>query len=106
MHFTAQSVNSGYVAMASELDLCDIGKVLMEERIDLLAGLEASQIARDRWRVACRLKQIGVARSPLDPRGKVRGDSDKLRLAARFRRFDHRAQRLDGQILERNGRRG
>jgi membrane peptidoglycan carboxypeptidase len=27
MYFTAQSVNSGYVAMASELDLCDIGKV-------------------------------------------------------------------------------
>lgn len=27
MQFTAQSVNSGYVAMASKLDLCDIGKV-------------------------------------------------------------------------------
>jgi membrane peptidoglycan carboxypeptidase len=27
MSFTAQSLNSGYVAMAAELDLCDIGKV-------------------------------------------------------------------------------
>jgi membrane peptidoglycan carboxypeptidase len=27
MRFTAQSLNSGFVAMASELDLCDIGKV-------------------------------------------------------------------------------
>ncbi|GAA2074538.1 transglycosylase domain-containing protein [Microbacterium hatanonis] len=27
MSFTAQSLNSGYVAMASQLDLCDIGKV-------------------------------------------------------------------------------
>jgi membrane peptidoglycan carboxypeptidase len=38
MHFTAQSVNSGFVAMAAELDLCDIGKVATKMGVNLGTG--------------------------------------------------------------------
>ncbi len=38
MKFTAASLNSGYVAMASELDLCDIGKVATKMGVTLGTG--------------------------------------------------------------------
>jgi membrane peptidoglycan carboxypeptidase len=44
MQFTRQSLNTGFMAMASELDLCDIGKVATKMGVTLGNGSEISMI--------------------------------------------------------------
>ena len=44
MQFTRQSLNTGFMAMASELDLCDIGKVATKMGVTLGTGAEISMI--------------------------------------------------------------
>lgn len=44
MQFTRQSLNTGFMAMASELDLCEIGKVATKMGVTLGNGAEISMI--------------------------------------------------------------
>ncbi|MFE7844143.1 transglycosylase domain-containing protein [Microbacterium sp. NPDC057407] len=44
MQFTRQSLNTGFMAMAAELDLCDIGKAATKMGVTLATGKEISMI--------------------------------------------------------------